>query len=138
MRLSDNRLNPNQLQAFCGKYAVALRRLGKSRCERASPVVRLLRKVGARIRTLRRARGLSQEQLAFEAGVDRAISDLERGLHEVGVARLEREGQRTRHRLGAKPSFQRLSWRSLRAYIGVFATAASKALGTALPMGSSG
>lgn len=50
---------------------------------------RLLPKLGARIRSLRRAQGLSQEQLAFEARIDRAsISDIERGIHDIGVRRL--------------------------------------------------
>jgi transcriptional regulator with XRE-family HTH domain len=50
---------------------------------------RLLKRIGARVRSLRRARGWSQEQLAFEADLDRAsIGDIERGLHDIGVTRL--------------------------------------------------
>jgi transcriptional regulator with XRE-family HTH domain len=44
---------------------------------------------GARIRTLRLARDLSQEQLAHEAGMHRAVVGfIERGEREIGITKL--------------------------------------------------
>ena len=55
----------------------------------------ILRSVGARLRKARRAKGISQEQLAFAAGLDRSfVSGLERGEFNVSLlvlARLARE-----------------------------------------------
>ena len=46
----------------------------------------LLRTVGARLRKARRARGISQEQLALAAGLDRSfVSGLERGEFNVSL-----------------------------------------------------
>jgi transcriptional regulator with XRE-family HTH domain len=51
----------------------------------------LLRSVGARIRKARRAAGISQEDLAGEAGLDRSfVSGLERGEHNVSLLVLAR------------------------------------------------
>ena len=47
--------------------------------------------LGRNVREHRRARGLSQEQLAFEAGMKRAyLSDLERGTRNPSVRALGR------------------------------------------------
>jgi transcriptional regulator with XRE-family HTH domain len=47
---------------------------------------RTLAKLGSRIRSLRRQRQLSQEELAALAHIDRAyMSDIERGQHNIGV-----------------------------------------------------
>ena len=49
------------------------------------------KKVGRRIRELRQERGLSQEQLAFEADLHRAyIGQIERGEKNIGVQNLEK------------------------------------------------
>ena len=46
----------------------------------------LLRSVGARVRKARRAKGISQEQLAFAADLDRSfVSGLERGEFNVSL-----------------------------------------------------
>lgn len=48
-----------------------------------------LRSFGARVRQLRRARDLSQEQLAHEAGLHRTIVGfIERGEREIGVSKV--------------------------------------------------
>jgi transcriptional regulator with XRE-family HTH domain len=50
--------------------------------------------VARNIRTLRVARGLSQEMLAVDAGIDRTyVSRLERGLENPSVAVLEKLGR---------------------------------------------
>ena len=49
------------------------------------------KKIGRRIRELRQDRGLSQEQLAFEADLHRAyIGQIERGEKNIGVRNLEK------------------------------------------------
>ena len=49
------------------------------------------KKIGRRIRALRQERGLSQEQLAFEADLHRAyIGQIERGEKNIGVQNLEK------------------------------------------------
>ena len=49
------------------------------------------KKIGQRIRELRQDRGLSQEQLAFEADLHRAyIGQIERGEKNIGVQNLEK------------------------------------------------
>ncbi|MDP8248994.1 MAG: helix-turn-helix transcriptional regulator [Candidatus Tritonobacter lacicola] len=49
------------------------------------------KKVGQKIRELRQERGLSQEQLAFEADLHRAyIGQIERGEKNIGVQNLEK------------------------------------------------
>lgn len=51
----------------------------------------LVRLLGRNVRTHRRRRGLSQETLAFEAGMKRAyLSDLERGTRNPSVRALGR------------------------------------------------
>jgi transcriptional regulator with XRE-family HTH domain len=52
-----------------------------------SPEVRaFLRRFGAAVRTQREARGLSQEELGFEAGLDRTyVSGVERGVRNPTV-----------------------------------------------------
>jgi transcriptional regulator with XRE-family HTH domain len=48
-----------------------------------------LSQLGARIRKLRKARKLSQEALAFEAGLDRTyVSSVERGERNIAVLNL--------------------------------------------------
>ncbi len=50
-----------------------------------------LKKLGLRIRHLRRARGWTQEDLAHATKIERAyISDIEQGRHNVGVTYLPR------------------------------------------------
>lgn len=50
-----------------------------------------LLKIGSRIRQLREAAGLSQEQLSFECGLHRTyISSIERGERNVAVINLRR------------------------------------------------
>ena len=49
----------------------------------------LLRQVGQRIRNIRRNRGVSQEELADRAGLDRSyMSGIERGVRNVTVLKL--------------------------------------------------
>src|SRR5689334_2297788 len=51
----------------------------------------LLGIIGARLRSLRRERGLSQEALADRADIDRSyMSGVERGLRNISVLNLER------------------------------------------------
>lgn len=51
----------------------------------------LVRLLGRNVRAHRRRKGLSQEQLAFEAGMKRAyLSDLERGTRNPSVRALGR------------------------------------------------
>lgn len=46
---------------------------------------------GARVRELREAMGISQEELAFRVGLDRTyISGIERGLRNVALKNIER------------------------------------------------
>ena len=48
-------------------------------------------KVGARIRELRNDRGLSQEKLALEAGLDRTyIASVENGKRNISIVNLEK------------------------------------------------
>ena len=48
-------------------------------------------KVGRKIKEYRRKRGLTQEQLAFEAGLHRAyIGQIERGEKNIGLQNLEK------------------------------------------------
>ncbi len=50
----------------------------------------LLRKVGDRVREIRLERGLSQEELAHNAGLDRSyMSGIERGVRNVTVLKLQ-------------------------------------------------
>jgi transcriptional regulator with XRE-family HTH domain len=47
--------------------------------------------VGTNIRKLRQAKGISQETLAFEAGIDRSyLSEVESGRKNVGIEVLEK------------------------------------------------
>ncbi len=53
-----------------------------------------LRVFGQRVRTIRRQRGLTQEELAAEAGFDRTyISLVERGLRNVSLLNMRRLAQ---------------------------------------------
>ncbi len=57
----------------------------------ARPANPLLRTIGLTIRALRRERGLSQEQLAALANIDRSyMSSVERGLRNVSVLNVAR------------------------------------------------
>ena len=57
----------------------------------ARPVDPLLRTIGLTIRALRRERGVSQEQLAALAHIDRSyMSSIERGLRNVSVLTIAR------------------------------------------------
>jgi transcriptional regulator with XRE-family HTH domain len=50
---------------------------------------RLLKRIGGRLRAAREEKGLSQEAVAFAAGMDRSyVSGLERGEFNVSVLRL--------------------------------------------------
>ncbi len=50
----------------------------------------LLRKVGDRVREIRVKRGLSQEELAHNAGLDRSyMSGIERGVRNATVLKLQ-------------------------------------------------
>jgi XRE family transcriptional regulator, regulator of sulfur utilization len=52
------------------------------------------KQVGAKIRKYRLAKGLSQEQLAFEADLHRAyIGQIERGEKNIGVQNLDKIAQ---------------------------------------------
>jgi transcriptional regulator with XRE-family HTH domain len=56
----------------------------------AKPAQPLLRKVGDRVREIRVKRGLSQEELAHRAGLDRSyMSGIERGIRNVTVLKLQ-------------------------------------------------
>ena len=56
-----------------------------------SPEIDIRVRFGRRIRELRRARGLSQEELAFRAGLHRTyVSSAERGERNVALVNLER------------------------------------------------
>ena len=49
---------------------------------------------GQRLRVVRQARGLSQEELAFKAGLHRTyVSSAERGKRNVGLVNVERLAQ---------------------------------------------
>ena len=49
---------------------------------------------GRRLREIRQERGLSQEELAFRAGVHRTyVSSVERGKRNVGLVNIERLAQ---------------------------------------------
>jgi transcriptional regulator with XRE-family HTH domain len=51
----------------------------------------ICRRVGARIRRARTNKGLSQEQLALEAGLHRAyVGQIERGEKNIGISNLAR------------------------------------------------
>ncbi|HXT70958.1 MAG TPA: helix-turn-helix transcriptional regulator [Vicinamibacterales bacterium] len=51
----------------------------------------LLQRVGARLRRARQSKGLSQEQVAHAAGMDRSyVSGVERGEFNVSVLKLAR------------------------------------------------
>jgi len=57
--------------------------------QRGDDEQRRLDQLGERVRTMRRSLGLSQEQLAHEAGLHRAvIGFIERGEREMGVTML--------------------------------------------------
>ena len=50
----------------------------------------LLRKIGDRVRQARLGRGLSQEELAHRAGLDRSyMSGIERGVRNITVLKLQ-------------------------------------------------
>lgn len=52
---------------------------------------KLLKNLGDRIRTIRQGKGLSQEELAFKAGLDRTyVGSVERGERNISVLNLER------------------------------------------------
>lgn len=52
------------------------------------------RRIGAKVRELRTAQGLSQEELAARAGLDRTyISQIERAVKNVTVASLDKVAQ---------------------------------------------
>lgn len=54
----------------------------------------VVRRIGAKVRELRKAQGLSQEELAARAGLDRTyISQIERGVKNVTVASLDKVAQ---------------------------------------------
>jgi transcriptional regulator with XRE-family HTH domain len=56
-----------------------------------SPEIDIRLRFGRRIRELRQARGLSQEELAFRAGLHRTyVSSAERGERNVALVNLER------------------------------------------------
>lgn len=62
--------------------------MGYSRSEK-----KLLKEIGSRIRKIRKSRGWSQEQLAFESGLDRTyIGSVERGERNVAVINLKKIG----------------------------------------------
>lgn len=62
----------------------------------------LLRSVGARIRKARRAKGISQEQPAFAANLDRSfVSGLERGEFNVSLLMLAKLARVLGVKLGA-------------------------------------
>jgi transcriptional regulator with XRE-family HTH domain len=55
------------------------------------------RQVGTNMRRLRKERGWSQEELAFECGVHRTyISGIERGVHSVAERGIDEDEGRTR------------------------------------------
>lgn len=55
------------------------------------PASHINKKIGARIRNLRRMKGWSQEKLAFEAELHRAyIGQVERGEKNIGLINLEK------------------------------------------------
>jgi transcriptional regulator with XRE-family HTH domain len=55
----------------------------------AKYVQRMLRKMGERVRDTRVRRGLSQEELAHRAGVDRSyMSGIERGVRNITMLKL--------------------------------------------------
>lgn len=52
---------------------------------------KFLKSLGERIRAIRQDRGLSQEELAFKAGLDRTyVGSVERGERNISVLNLER------------------------------------------------
>jgi transcriptional regulator with XRE-family HTH domain len=60
----------------------------------------LVQLLGQNVRAHRKARGMSQEQLALDAGMKRAyLSDLERGTRNPSIRALERLA----HALGVAP-----------------------------------
>lgn len=51
----------------------------------------ILKRFGRRVRELRKKRGMSQEQLALEAGLDRSyVGGVERGERNVSLRNIER------------------------------------------------
>ncbi len=67
--------------------------------ERAAGDPRLV--FGARVRELRRARGVSQEELADEAGLDRTyVSGVERGRRNISLVNIHRRAAA----LGGEPA----------------------------------
>ena len=66
------------------------------------PNSRLLQRIGARLRTARLAKGLSQEAVALAANLDRSyVSGIERGEFNVSVLTLTRLTKAVGLRLGA-------------------------------------
>lgn len=62
----------------------------------------ILKRVGARLRKLRTAKGWSQEQLAFATNMDRSyVSGLERGEFNVSLIALARLARALGVRVGA-------------------------------------
>lgn len=62
----------------------------------------LLKRVGARLRKAREAKGLSQEALALAAGLDRSyVSGLERGEFNVSIVALAKLARAASVRLSA-------------------------------------
>ncbi len=62
----------------------------------------ILKRVGARLRKARTAKGLSQEQLAFAAGMDRSyVSGLERGEFNVSLIAMAKLARALGTRVGA-------------------------------------
>ncbi|TSC87303.1 MAG: DNA-binding protein [Microgenomates group bacterium Gr01-1014_16] len=54
-------------------------------------MIDIKRKYGKRLRQLRKAKGLSQEELAFRSGLHRTyVSDLERGTRNVSLENIEK------------------------------------------------
>jgi transcriptional regulator with XRE-family HTH domain len=63
---------------------------------------RNLKALGARIRQMRQARGLSQEQLALEAGLDRSyVGGVERGERNISFVSLCRIARALKADVGA-------------------------------------
>jgi transcriptional regulator with XRE-family HTH domain len=55
---------------------------------------KILVKIGINIRTIRLDKGLSQEALALQSGIDRSyLGGIERGQHNVAVINLEKIAQ---------------------------------------------
>jgi transcriptional regulator with XRE-family HTH domain len=66
------------------------------------PHSRLLKRLGTRLRAARTEKGLSQESLAFAAGLDRSyVSGIERGEFNVSILTLEKIAKALGTRLSA-------------------------------------